>query len=58
MIMVQKDLVFVGQEAYLADFGISGRIGSFLPLMAQVMTDFEGAYDRWLKGEVLTGQMG
>lgn len=57
LIMVQKDLIFAGQQAFLAGFGINGSIGSFLPLMAQVLTDFEGTYARWLSGELLRGQM-
>ncbi|HAS87700.1 MAG TPA: YkgJ family cysteine cluster protein [Desulfovibrio sp.] len=57
LIMVQKDLIYAGQAAYLAGFGIDGNICSFMPLMAQIMTDFEGTYSRWLSGEKLNGQM-
>ncbi|TIH15669.1 YkgJ family cysteine cluster protein [Marinifilum sp. JC120] len=57
LIMVQKDLVFSGQQAYLAGFGIEGGIGSFMPMMAQILTDFEGSYAKWLSGEKLDGQM-
>lgn len=56
LIMVQKDVIYAGQAAYLASFGINGRICSFIPLMAQVMTDFEGTYSKWLAGEKLIGQ--
>lgn len=57
LIMIQKDLVFTGQQAYLAGFGIEGGIGSFMPMMAQVLTDFEGSYDKWLSGEKLNSQI-
>lgn len=57
MIMAQKDLVFAGQQAYLEGFGINGSLAAFLPLMAQIMVDFEGTYNKWLKGEILKGQM-
>ncbi len=57
LIMVQKDLVFSGQQAYLAGFGIKGGIGSFMPMLAQILTDFEGSYAKWLSGEKLDGQM-
>ncbi|GKT28834.1 Putative zinc- or iron-chelating domain containing protein like protein, partial [Aduncisulcus paluster] len=53
----KKDLVFTGQQAYLAGFGIEGGIGSFMPMMAQILTDFEGTYAKWLSGEKLNGQM-
>ncbi|MFW5499732.1 MULTISPECIES: YkgJ family cysteine cluster protein [unclassified Maridesulfovibrio] len=57
LIMVQKDLVFTGQQAYLAGFGIEGDIGAFMPMMAQILTDFEGTYAKWLSGEKLNGQL-
>ncbi|NDV25763.1 YkgJ family cysteine cluster protein [Desulfovibrio sp. JC010] len=57
LIMVQKDLIYAGQAAYLAGFNIDGNICSFMPLMAQIMTDFEGTYAKWLSGEKLAGQM-
>ncbi|WP_432738206.1 YkgJ family cysteine cluster protein [Maridesulfovibrio sp. FT414] len=57
LIMIQKDLIYAGQAAYLADYGINGQICSFLPLMARIMTDFEGTYAGWLAGETLKGQL-
>ncbi|WP_419778617.1 YkgJ family cysteine cluster protein [Maridesulfovibrio sp.] len=57
LVMVQKDLIYAGQAAYLAGFGIDGNICSFMPLMAQILTDFEGTYGKWLAGEKLNGQM-
>ncbi|WP_320172181.1 YkgJ family cysteine cluster protein [Maridesulfovibrio sp.] len=58
LIMVQKDLIFAGAAACLAVSGINGGIGSFIPLMAQVMTDFDGAYGDWISGGRLAGQPG
>ncbi|WP_321402303.1 YkgJ family cysteine cluster protein [Maridesulfovibrio sp.] len=57
LIMVQKDLIFTGQQAYLAGFGIEGGIGSFMPMLAQILTDYEGSYAKWLGGEKLNGQL-
>ena len=57
MIMVQKDLIFTGQRAYLEKYGINGNLVSLLPLLSLVMTDFEGTYEKWLSGEVLQGQI-
>ena len=57
MIMIQKDLIFAGQHTYLDSLGINGRIASFLPLMKQILLDYEGTYARWLAGETLLGQM-
>ncbi|WP_027721300.1 YkgJ family cysteine cluster protein [Maridesulfovibrio zosterae] len=57
MVMVQKDLIFTGQRAYLKKYGINGNLGSFLPLLSLIMIDFEGTYKRWLSGEVLQGQI-
>ncbi|SMF16163.1 YkgJ family cysteine cluster protein [Desulfovibrio gilichinskyi] len=57
MIMIQKDLIFAGQHTYLANLGINGHIASLLPLMQQILLDYEGTYARWLAGETLPGQM-
>ncbi|SDL46489.1 Putative zinc-or iron-chelating domain-containing protein [Maridesulfovibrio ferrireducens] len=57
VIMIQKDLIFAGQQAFLDELGINGHIASFLPLMEQVLTDYEGTYASWLSGESLRGQM-
>lgn len=57
MIMIQKDLIFAGQHTYLESLGINGRIASLLPLMQQILLDYEGSYARWLAGETLPGQM-
>ncbi len=56
LIMVQKDLIYAGQAAYLDGFGINGQICSFIPLMGQVLADFEGTYAKWLSGDKLIGQ--
>lgn len=56
LIMVQKDLIYAGQAAYLSEYNINGQICSFLPLLGEVMADFEGMYSRWLDGEKLEGQ--
>ncbi len=57
LIMVQKELVFTGQQAYLAGLGIEGGIGSFMPMLSQILIDFEGCYAKWLGGEKLNGQI-
>ncbi|WP_291328365.1 YkgJ family cysteine cluster protein [Desulfovibrio sp. UCD-KL4C] len=57
MIMIQKDLIFAGQHAYLDSLGINGHFASFLPLMLQILLDYEGTYTRWIAGETLPGQM-
>ncbi|CCO23690.1 YkgJ family cysteine cluster protein [Maridesulfovibrio hydrothermalis] len=57
LIMIQKDLIFAGQKAYLSGQGINGSIASFLPLMEEILTDFEEAYAKWTTGGTLQGQI-